>query len=71
MLKACYGPCPRAAAVPHPSSLVNTSEHDNDGCLLLPHHLPKVLDCLRDRTLSCNVGILYPVALKEGTMSGG
>ena len=59
------------AAIAHPASLINTSEHDNDGTLLLPHHLPKVLNCLRDRTLSCNVGILYPIALKGGRHISG
>ena len=45
------------------SPVLKVGQHDNRGGILFPHHLPEVLNAVRDRALSSDEGIGLFVAL--------
>lgn len=49
----------------HPAALVTLREHDDDGTLLLQHHLPEVVAGLGQRALSGDVLFAVFVALER------
>lgn len=48
---------------PHPGLFLQSGHHDDGVGSLLPHHPPEVAQCLWQRPLRGNVGILLPVAV--------
>lgn len=50
-------------ASPYPWLFLQSGHHDNGAGSLLPHHPPEITQCLWQRPLSSNVGILLPVAV--------
>lgn len=49
----------------HPPFLHQVGNHDDDACVLLPHHPPEVLEGGLERTLSSNVCLGLVIALKD------
>ena len=47
--------------------LLHSAEHDNGPALILPDHLPEVIDCVLHWSLGSNVGSMLPVALHTDT----
>lgn len=41
----------------HPSSFHIRCQHDNQGGLLFPHHLPEIRTCVRQWALRCDVAV--------------
>lgn len=51
---------------PYLVHLLDVGDHDNDGCVLLPHHAPEVGHSADDGSLCGDVHLLLPtVALQQ------
>lgn len=66
-LTGVFSPRGPAWSRPHLLALSELREHDDEGCLLLPHHLPEVRHRVGHGALGGNVGLVLPaVALQAG-----
>lgn len=52
----------------HPSFLHQVGDHDDDACVLLPHHPPEVLKGGLEGTLSSDVCLGFVVTLRDNSI---